>query len=51
MQESNIVLIDFPQADGGSKLRPALILKHLSEVSGFFGLWNIHTDSSVHKRF
>jgi mRNA interferase MazF len=35
MQESNIVLIDFPQADGGSKVRPALILKHLPKYQDF----------------
>ncbi len=35
MQESNIVLIDFPQPDGKSKVRPALILKRLPQFQDF----------------
>ncbi len=35
MQESKIVLIDFPQSDGGSKVRPALILKRLPKYDDF----------------
>lgn len=35
MQEGNIVLIDFPQTDGGSKVRPALILKRLPKYHDF----------------
>lgn len=35
MQESNIVLIDLPQADGGLKVRPALILKRLPKYHDF----------------
>lgn len=35
MQESNIVLIDFLQADGGSKVRPALILKRLPKYQDY----------------
>ena len=35
MQESNIVLIDFPQSNGGSKVRPALILKRLPKYQDF----------------
>lgn len=35
MHESNIVLIDLPQADGGSKVRPALILKRLPKYQDF----------------
>ena len=35
MKESDIVLIDFPQSDGGSKLRPALILKCLPKYNDF----------------
>jgi mRNA interferase MazF len=35
MLENNIVLIDFPQTDGGSKVRPALILKRLPKYQDF----------------
>jgi len=35
MQEGNIVLIDFPQSGGGSKVRPALILKRLPKYNDF----------------
>lgn len=35
MQESDIILIDFPQADGSSKVRPALILKRLPKYQDF----------------
>jgi PemK-like protein. len=35
MKEGDIVLIDLPQSGGGSKLRPALILKQLPKYNDF----------------
>ena len=35
MKEGDIVLIDLPQLGGGSKLRPALILKQLLKYNDF----------------
>ncbi len=35
MREGDIVLIDLPQSGGGSKLRPALILKQLPKYNDF----------------
>ena len=35
MKEGDIVLIDFQQSGGGSKLRPALILKQLPKYNDF----------------
>ncbi len=35
MKEGDIVLIDLPQSGGGSKLRPALILKRLPKYNDF----------------
>ncbi len=35
MKEGDIVLIDLPQSGGGSKLRPALILKPLPKYNDF----------------
>jgi mRNA interferase MazF len=35
MKEGNIVLVDLPQSGGGSKLRPALILRQLPKYNDF----------------
>lgn len=35
MKEGDIVLVDLPQSAGGSKLRPALILKQLPQYNDF----------------
>jgi mRNA interferase MazF len=35
MKEGDIVLIDIPQSGGGSKLRPALMLKQLPKYNDF----------------
>lgn len=35
MKEADIVLIDMPQSGGGSKLRPALILKKLPKYNDY----------------
>ena len=35
MKAGNIVLVDFPQSDGRSKLRPVLILKLLPKYNDF----------------
>jgi len=35
MKEGDIVLIDLPQSGGGSKLRPALILRQLPKYNDF----------------
>lgn len=35
MKEGDIVLIDVPQSGGGSKLRPALILRQLPKYNDF----------------
>jgi mRNA interferase MazF len=35
MKAGNIVLVDFPQSDGKSKLRPVLILKLLPKYNDF----------------
>jgi len=35
MKEDNIVLVDLPQSGGGSKLRPALILRQLPKYNDF----------------
>lgn len=35
MNEGDIVLVDFPQSNGSSKLRPALILKQIPKYHDF----------------
>ncbi|MEO6330274.1 MAG: type II toxin-antitoxin system PemK/MazF family toxin [Ginsengibacter sp.] len=47
MKEADIALIDLPQSGGGSKLRPALILKRLPKYNDFL-VCGISTQISQH---